>query len=106
MDKRNEELTEEELIEAVAAALGAAGLSAFSQDTGGGVCCVVLPRKNGGEILWGTADITWGASITDADDQVISSITTTCRSDTRDPRQIADVLRQPSIDAGAEFSTL
>ncbi len=106
MEQRDEELTEEELAEAVAAALSETGLSAFSQDTGGGIYCVVLPRKNGGEILWGTADTTWGASITDDDDQVVSSISTTCPSDTHDPRQIAAALRQPSVDADAVFSTI
>jgi hypothetical protein len=27
------------------------GFSAGSQHTGGGICCVILPRKDGGEII-------------------------------------------------------
>ena len=106
MDQRDEELTEEELTEAVASALREMGLSAVSQDTGGGICCVVLSRENGGEIIWGTADSTWGASITDANDQVVSAISTTCPSGTQDVSQIAKAMRQPSIDAGAATSTI
>ncbi len=47
------EKTEEEIAESVADALTAIGFSASSQDTGGGICCVVLERKDGGEIIWG-----------------------------------------------------
>ena len=99
-----DESTDEMLAEAVAAALNEEGFSAFAQDTGGGICCVVLPRKDGGEIIWGTADFSWGASVTDADDQVISSISTTCPSTSQDVRKILDALKQPSIEAGALFS--
>ncbi|HWA95080.1 MAG TPA: hypothetical protein VG844_10815 [Terracidiphilus sp.] len=45
------ERTEEEIADLVADALTALGFSASSQDTGGGICCVVLERKDGGEII-------------------------------------------------------
>jgi hypothetical protein len=59
MDKLN---TEEEITELVADALNEIGFSASTEDTGGGICCVVLQRKD-----WGTADVNWGAQIVDAD---------------------------------------
>jgi len=51
----------------LAEALSDLGLSASSQDTGGGISCVIVERKDGGEIVWGTADVTWGAAATDED---------------------------------------
>ena len=51
------ELSEDELVDAVAAALSNLGFEASSQDTGGGINCVVLQSKHGGEIVWGTADV-------------------------------------------------
>jgi hypothetical protein len=60
------ELDEDGIVEAVATALSGLGLAATSQDTGGGISCVVLEHKDGGEICWGTADETWGAAITNA----------------------------------------
>jgi hypothetical protein len=101
MTTSSQEWTDEERAEKVAEALVSLGLSASAEDTGGGIICVVVPRTDGGAISWGTADATWGASITDADDQVISSIATSCPSDTSDPRTVADALKQPSLDAGA-----
>jgi hypothetical protein len=100
MNTENEK-TEEEIVELVADALTASGFSAGSQDTGGGICCVVLERKDGGEIIWGTADFNWGASIVDADGNVESAIETTCPSDTQDIAAIVEAIRSPSIAAGA-----
>ena len=58
MSELAKELDEDELVEAVATALSALGLVAGSQDTGGGIGCVVLEHKNGGQISWGAADLT------------------------------------------------
>jgi hypothetical protein len=69
--------------------------------TGGGICCVVIERKGGGEIFWGTADINWGASIIDADGEVISSIETRCPSASQDIAAIVEAIKGPSIEAGA-----
>jgi hypothetical protein len=44
--------TDDEIVELVADALSTLGFSATSQDTGGGICCVILQRKGGGEIIW------------------------------------------------------
>jgi hypothetical protein len=95
--------TDDEIVELVADTLSKLGFSAASQDTGGGICCVILQRKGGGEIIWGTADITWGASITDRDGETISSIATNCPSDSQDVAAIVEAIKNPSIDAGAAF---
>ena len=44
MEDPENQKTEEEIARFVADALGAAGLAANSQDTGGGMCCVVIAR--------------------------------------------------------------
>ena len=95
------EKTEEEIAELVAEALTACGLSASSQGTGGGVCCVVLERKGGGEIIWGTADFNWGASVFSENGEFVSSIETTCPSDSQNISTITDTIKGPSIVAGA-----
>jgi len=100
MNTENEK-TEEEIVELVADALTAIGFSASSQDTGGGILCVVLERKNGGEIIWGTADFNWGASIFDANGDVEASIETKCPSDSQDIAAIVEAIRAPSAAAGA-----
>jgi len=92
----------EGLMEAVAEGLTQAGLRASADDTGGGIVCVVIPRVDGGEISWGTADVHWGASVTDADGNFQSSIETKCPSDAQDVDSIVTALRGPSIDAGAQ----
>jgi hypothetical protein len=79
------------------------GLSAASEDTGGGTCCVVVRRNGGGQIVWGTADFTWGASVEDADGEIESSLETNCPSDTLEITKIAEALKVPSINAGALF---
>jgi hypothetical protein len=100
MNVENEK-TEEEIAAAVADALNAIGFSASSQDTGGGICCVILQRKGGGEIVWGTADFNWGASVADADGTTTSSIATSCPSDTQDIAAIVEAIKNPSIEARA-----
>jgi hypothetical protein len=61
------EKSEEEIMELVATGLSEEGFQASADNTGGGIVCVVLQRENGGEIVWGTADVTWGASVVNAD---------------------------------------
>jgi hypothetical protein len=99
MDIENEK-TEEEIAELVADALTAIGFSASSQDTGGGICCVVLERKGGGEIVWGTADFNWGASVVNADGEIESSLETKCPSDSQDIAAIVEAIRGASVAAG------
>ena len=94
-------LTEDEIVDAVAQALTGLGLVASSQETGGGINCVVLVRNDGGEIVWGTADVTWGAAISDADGEYLSAIETTCPSDSQDISAIAEALFAPSVKNGA-----
>lgn len=95
------EKTEEEIVESVADALTALGFSAGSQDTGGGICCVVLERKGGGEIIWGTADFNWGASVVNSDGEIESSLETKCPSDSQDIAAIVEAIRGASVAAGA-----
>jgi hypothetical protein len=101
MSEVTRELDEDEIFEGVATALTAMGLVASSQDTSGGINCVVLQRKDGGEISWGTADETWGAAITDANGEYVSSIETTCPSDSQDIAAVAAALHGPSVKSGA-----
>lgn len=96
------EFDSEEQMEAVAEGLNRSGVRAFADDTGGGIICVVVPRANGGEISWGTADVNWGASVTTADGTFERGLETKCASDTQDVDAIVAALRGPSIDAGAE----
>jgi hypothetical protein len=101
MNEVGKELDDDEIVEAVAAALRGLGLVASSQDTGGGICCVILERKGGGEIVWGTADFHWGASVFDENGEIISSIETTCPSDSQNIAAIAEAIKGSSIPAGA-----
>jgi hypothetical protein len=94
---------EEELMGAVADALCAEGLNASSQDTAGGVVCVVIEREDGGEIAWGLADVNWGASITDEDGEYISGIQTECPGYTSDVAKIVEALKGPSLSHGARL---
>src|SRR5437879_6564002 len=94
-------LTEDEVVDAVAEALTGLVLIAASQDNGGGMNCVVLEHKDGGEIVWGTADVNWGAAISDADGEYLSAIETTCPSDSQDISAIAEALFAPSVKHGA-----
>jgi hypothetical protein len=95
------EKSEEEIMELVAAALSEEGFQAGADDTGGGIICVILQRRNGGEIVWGTADVTWGASVINAEGDVESSIETQCLSGTQDIAVVIEALKRPSINAGA-----
>ncbi len=101
-----QELNEDEIIEVVADTLNKMGFSASSQATGGGINCVLLERKDGGEIVWGTADVNWGASINDEDGAWVSSIRTGCPSDSRNVAAIVEAIKSPSIAAGAVVSSL
>jgi hypothetical protein len=96
-----QELNEDEIVDAVADAMITLGFAAASQDTGGGIYCVVLQRRNGGEIAWGTADVNWGASVFDEDGEHISSIETSCPSDSQDIAAIVEAIKGPTIAAGA-----
>lgn len=96
-----QEWTEEERAEKIAEALKALGLDASAQDTGGGIVCVVVPRGGGGEISWGTADVTWGAVITDEAGLQVSSISTNWPSDSEDVAATAKALLEASLKNGA-----
>lgn len=103
MNTENEK-TEEEIIELVADGLTALGFAASSRDTGGGICCVVLERKDGGDIIWGTADFNWGASVVDSDGEIESSLETKCPSDSQDIAAIVEAIRGASVAAGAAMT--
>lgn len=95
------EKSEEEIMELVATGLSEAGFQANAADTGGGIVCVVLQCERGGEIVWGTADVTWGASVVNADGDIESSIEMECPSSTENIAMIVEALKLPSINAGA-----
>jgi len=101
-----QELNENEIVDAVADALRSQGFSASSQDTGGGINCVVLEHKDGGEIVWGTADVNWGASISDEDGGCVSSIETGCPSDSQDVTAIVEAIKGPSLASGVVVRSL
>jgi hypothetical protein len=98
------ELSEREIAEAVADALSDLGFAASSQETGGGTVCVVLEHREGGEIVWGTADLNWGAVINEASGEFVSSIETTCASDTQDVPTIVKAIKGASLKNGAVIS--
>jgi hypothetical protein len=104
MSDLNTGLSEAEIVDAVADALLRLGFAASSQDTGGGINCVILEHKDGGEIVWGTADVNWGAVITDANGDFVSSIETVCPSDSQDIAAIVDAIRGPSLSNDAAVS--
>jgi hypothetical protein len=88
-----QEWTEEERTEKIAEALTALGLDASTEDTGGGIVCIVIPRTNGGAISRGIADLTWGAAITDENGEWVSHISTECPSNS----MMLTVRRKPSL---------
>ena len=96
-----QELNEEEQAELIATELTKLGLAAYAQDTGGGTICVAVEHKDGGEILWGTADVTWGAVITDEDGELVSSISTEWPSESQDIGGTAKALLEASTRNGA-----
>jgi len=95
------DLNEDEIVDAVAEALMGQGLTASAQDTGGGIHCVVIEHKDGGEITWGTADVIWAASITGEHGEYVSSIETSRPNDSQDIAQIVEAIKGPSLAAGA-----
>jgi len=96
-----QEWTEEERMEKIAQAIMALGLDASTEDTGGGIVCIVIPRTDGGAISWGTADLTWGAVITDEDGEQVSHISTECPSNSNDVDGTAKALLDASLRNGA-----
>jgi len=101
MTTSTQQRIEEDREERIAKALTGLGLDASAQDTGGGIVCIVIPRADGGEISWGTADITWGAAITDERGRQIASISTDWHSDSEDVAGTAKALLEPSVRNGA-----
>lgn len=101
MTNATEEWTEEERAEKIVGALTALGLDASAEDTGGGIVCIVIPRTDGGAISWGTADVTWGAAITDEEGSQISSIGTEWPSDSDDINATARALLDALLSNGA-----
>jgi hypothetical protein len=97
-------ISEEEFLNQLADALTDLGTEAIAQDTGGGMVCIVMPHKDGGEISWGTADVNWGAVITDEDGEFVSSIETSWPSESRDLAGTAAALLEPSKKNGAVLS--
>ena len=95
------ELTEEERAEKIAEALTGLGLDASTEDTGGGIVCIVIPRRDGGAIFWGTADVTWGAAIMDEDGEQTASVATEWPSDSEDIDATAKALLEASLRNGA-----
>lgn len=96
-----QEWTEEERAEKIAEALTGLGLDSSTEDTGGGIICVVIPRTDGGAIFWGTADYTWGAAILDEDGEQIASVSTDWPSDSQDIVATANALLEASLRNGA-----
>jgi hypothetical protein len=96
-----QEWTDEERTEKIAEALTGLGIDASAEDTGGGIVCIVIPRTDGGAISWGTADVTWGAVITDEEGAQVSSISTEWPSDSEDIDATAKALLDVSRRNGA-----
>jgi hypothetical protein len=96
-----QELTEEERAEKIAEALAGLGLDASTEDTGGGIICIVIPRTDGGAIFWGTADVTWGAAIMDEDGEQTASVSTEWPSDSENIDATAKALLEASLRNGA-----
>ncbi len=94
-----EHIDEEARVEAVAKGLRACGFEASAQDTGGGTLCVIIEQPTG-EIAWGTADVNWGAVVSDEDGEYVSSIATDCESDSEDIPAIVESLRVASLAHG------
>lgn len=101
MSDQNELLQDEEaLMEAVADGVRNLGFAAAAQNTGGDTLCVVIEQPTG-EVTWGTADITWGAVVTDDEGDYVSAIQSTCPSDTKEIAVIVNALREASLANGA-----
>jgi hypothetical protein len=96
-----QEWTEEERAEKIAEALTGLGLDASTEDTGGGIICIVIPRTNGGSIFWGTADVTWGAAVMDEDGEQTASVSIEWPSDSENIDATAKALLEASLRNGA-----
>ena len=96
-----QERTEEERAEMIADALIGLGLDASTEDTGGAVICIVIPRTDGGAIFWGTADVTCGAAIMDENGEQTASISTAWPSESEDIDATAKALLEASLRNGA-----
>ena len=101
MTTSEQEWTDEERAERIADALKSLGVDAGAEDTGGGIVCVVIPCADGGAISWGTADVTWGAVITNDEGEQVSSISTQWPSDSVDIDATAQALLDASLRNGA-----
>jgi hypothetical protein len=93
--------TDEERAERISDAIVALGLNASAEETGGGIVCIVIPHADGGSISWGTADVTWGAVISDQDGEQVSYISTTWPSESEDLDGTAKALFEASLKNGA-----
>lgn len=93
--------TDEERAERISEALVALGLDASTEETGGGIVCIVIPHTDGGVISWGTADVTWGAVISDQAGEQISYISTAWPSESEDVDGTAKALSEASFKNGA-----
>lgn len=93
--------TEEERAEKIAEALTGLGLNASTEDSGGGIICIVIPRTDRGAIFWGTADFTWGAAIMDEDGGQTASVSTEWPSDSENIDATAKALLEASLRNGA-----
>jgi len=102
MDKSGRSLGRREIAEEVAEILQARGFVADTQLTDG-TFFVVISRRRGGCIGWESTDLNWEATVTDEGGDVISSISTTCKSESQDVHGIAEVITSHSIAAGAEL---
>jgi hypothetical protein len=96
-----EYIDEEARVEAIAEGLRACGFGASAQDTGGGMLCVVIEQSTG-EVAWGTADVNWGAVVSDKDGEYVSSIATECPSDSKGVSTIVESLRNASLAHGIQ----
>lgn len=96
-----QEWTEEERAEKIADALTALGLDASTEDTGGGIICIVVARVDGSSISWGTADTTWGAVINSEEGEQTASVKTEWPSDSDDIEGTAKILLKASLQNGA-----
>ena len=69
-----------------------AGAAAELFDSGGGIYGIAMPAADGQQLFFGTADVTWGGKLTDAEGEHLRGVETDCPSDETDPAKIADAL--------------
>ena len=97
MDMEAEE--ELRIKEVVAEAIRRRGLEAYTQDTGGGIVCVVV-EDSGLAYFFGTAGVTSGADVT-RDEESVDSVSLGVPSDSRDAEAIADAITDAVHRRGA-----